>query len=275
MMKIYLKNSNECLIYKKNVVIFLTFILFFFLLPNAHVLADTPQKNILAQMKEDLRAIPEGTPPFASLIERWSHQYGTKAIEPLHTLLKDQSLSDQIRYIALMALVRTSGPSSIPKVESLLSDPSWQIKVGALRALRMIHKAHPEDTKLLLSKSPSPYIKLLSDKALVVRNEAIITIDTLNIPGLKNALLEALHSPKNYHGGRPLWVPQKILSHLSKHEPSRELTQEILPLLKNNSDPEFLELTLMTLEKISPKRPTLSEQASLKEKLTAWNNVQF
>jgi len=255
-------------------IVFFNIITIFLINPSPVFSAQTPlitEKEILIQLKEDIKNIPEKA-SFAIIIDRWSNQYGAHAIEPLFTLTQDTSLDENIRYVTLMTMVKAGGAHVYPKLYYFLEDPSWSIKGGALRAIRMIHSAQPHENLSMKPTHLNAFRKLLNDKALVVRNEAVMTIAALKIQGLTPELLQALHDSKNYNKGKPVWVPQKILHLLSILPPSENTSAQLLPLLENFEDSSFIELTIQTLEKISPNKPIIKNTAHLEHKKAAWKN---
>lgn len=259
-MKTYLKNLNACSTFS-----LLLFGGIAFSAPNTSF----SEKQIIAQIKEDLKNIPQQG-AFSSIIDRWSHLYGTQALTPLYKLTLDKSTSENIRYITLMAMVKSGGLSTVPQVNSLLLDPSWNIKVGSLKALRMIASAHPKERFILSQEQLDIYRALLKDKALVVRNETVMTIEALGIKELIPDLLLALNEPRNFHHGKPIWVPQKILRSLTTLDAPSSASKKLLPLLETVKDTEFTKLTLTTLENISNKKPKIKDNATLALRVEAW-----
>ena len=202
---------------------------------------------------------------FDSLLRRWEKLYGTQAVQPLLSLAQNRALADHERYIALMGAAKLGGKATGANMVPLLADQSWMIRNGALRAL----------TAIRASEASSAALRLLRDPALVVRLEAVDVLAQLKPAGSEAALLEALQSRANYHGGRAQWVPQRALAalvKLNRENPTRfpnpELARKLRPLLDHTSDPALQAKTVETLEALT--RQSLKPGHPLPARIQAW-----
>ncbi len=159
------------------------------------------------------------TPNFETLLNSWTLRYGNQAFLPLIEIAKERSLQDPIRYMALMGAAKTGGRNSAHSFKPFLKNPSWMIRNAALKCLR------------ILNNPTNEIFPLLHDPALVVRSEAITSVQALKPQGSMYALIDTLLSPENYHHGKALIIPQKAIKALEaitgKQTPPGPLEKQI------------------------------------------------
>jgi HEAT repeat protein len=185
--------------------------------------------SVLRNIVQDIHR--RNSASFDGLLSIWEKHYGTRAVPALLQVAKDRSQLDPDRYVAIMGVAKIGGTESAPLLAPLLKDPSWMIRNGTLRALAALgNPATAQDV-----------LPLLSDIALVVRLEAVHTIEKLRPTGAESALIAAVRNPENYHAGRAQWVPQHALTairHLQSQKiltsfESREAASKLTALLAN------------------------------------------
>jgi HEAT repeat protein len=194
---------------------------------------------------------------FERILKNWESRYGTRAVQPLLGLASDSKLTDPDRYLALMGAAKLGGSEIAPKLTSLLSDPSWMIRSGALRAISALN--HPATSSSVLA--------LLRDPALIVRVEAVEAATRLRPPGVKEALLQTLEDSANYHQGKAQWVPSRALAALVKLG-ARDAAPRLMPLLSRSSDPKLQRQTVEALESLTGRK--MATQGSISLKIEAW-----
>jgi len=201
---------------------------------------------------------------FTDLLESWQKKFGDSAIKSLTKISKNQKVEDTQRYIAIMGLSKLAGGATSSIVAPLLTDSSWLVKIGALRALRLVSQI--KQTKLN-SEQEQAVAKMMNDPALVGRNEAVITIMTLGLRSATPELINALKDQKNYHKGKAQWVPQKALSTLLVFEPNPATARKIASLLQRKTDQDLLKQTVSTIEKMMGQK---SPKGSLNVQADFW-----
>lgn len=210
---------------------------------------------MITSLKSDLAS--RNTTVFDHLLVRWERLYGTKAVEPLLSIAGDSSNADADRYVALMGAARLGGYSAAPLFVPFLKDSAWMIRSAALRVLAALE--NPQTAQATLA--------LLKDPALVVRLEAVTTVLKLRPVGLVSGLVEMAKDENNYHGGKALWVPQKVLDALVSLRAS-EAIPKLRPLLDRSTDPEFLAKTVDTLDTLSGQ--PAERELEVAERVTRW-----
>jgi HEAT repeat protein len=146
---------------------------------------------------------------FGPLLKKWqttsSHE---KTRDALMSLARDPSLPDPSRYIALQGFAHLSAspPSHAPasKIKPLSTDPSWMMRTASLKALEKV--SAPEAATLAVT--------LLKDPALVVRMEALSSIEKLKLSGkeIEHSLLDAAEDPRNWKENQPLVIPERAVN---------------------------------------------------------------
>lgn len=167
-----------------------------------------PQAELATTLKRELKQSTQTTEnSFRPLVQSWSDRFGTNAVSPLLTLARDASLPDDRRYIAVMAAAQLGGLAGAPQIHPLLEDRSWMVRSASLKALGALR--HPASAR--------PVMKSLKDRALVVRLQAVETLEQLNPPGVETALLDTLTYDPNFSAnGKALWVPYRALEALER-----------------------------------------------------------
>jgi HEAT repeat protein len=174
--------------------------------------AATPKKAandpILLLIRKDLS--DRKSVSFDHLLSEWEEKFGAGAVPSLIHIASDRSLPDPDRYIALMGSAKLGGEKVTGVLLPFLQDPSWMIRSASLKIVAAF------DQSETARKFQPTVFKALRDPALVVRAEAISTLEKLKTPGLEEALFESLEEPTNYHKGVAQWVPQRALQALVK-----------------------------------------------------------
>jgi HEAT repeat protein len=185
---------------------------------------------------------------FDALLSSWEKRYGTPAVPILVGVAQDKTASDSERYVAVMGIAKIGGKESAHLLTSFLKDKSWMVRDGTLRALSALNQ----------SQTAPAILPLVNDAALVVRLEAIRSVEKLRPEGSARALLAAIIDPINYHRGKAQWVPQKaleVLQHMKtlnvfSQSESHEAAMKLAALLENSRDPSLkpqIAATLRTL----------------------------
>jgi HEAT repeat protein len=175
------------------------------------------------------------SPSFNPLLQSWEQKYGTAVVSPLLEVARNKSASDSERYVAVMGIAKIGGKASAPLLSPFLKDSSWMIRNGTLRALTALK--HPETSAAVLP--------LVKDPALVVRLEAVQSVEKLHPEGSLKALLAAIDDSENYHHGKAQWVPQRALLALQHLQTQNEISQletretatKLAALLERPKDP--------------------------------------
>ncbi len=191
------------------------------------------------------------------------NRYGTQSITALKQILKTQTNSDELRWFALLTIVRLTGKDSLQTIQATLKDPNWILRNAALKAAVAIEATELQDD----------IESLLHDKSLIIRTTAVDSIGKLQLAESAPKLVNALFDEKNYHKGlksKALWIYDHILNVLTQfqHKQSVPKLVKLMELRLNAEDTdENSPKLLTTLEKITGKK---FKANSLKEQVFLW-----
>lgn len=106
----------------------------------------------------------------------------SKVVKPLI-----EALTDDDRYVREMAAQALGhlGKIAIPSLLQSISDPDWRIRVGVVVSLRV-------STNFV---DPDPIIRILADKSIYVRREAVKTLGRIGDKKILPYLVEATNDP--------------------------------------------------------------------------------
>lgn len=225
----------------------------------------SPGANLSQRIKKELaQHLKQSGAGFENLLSNWERNYGTQAVSPLLSIARDKKNKDTYRYVAILGAARLGGAQAKKEITGFLSDRVWMIRMASLRGLTALYKAQ----RITEGEITTGISRLLTDPALVVRNEAVISMRKLQIQSLTPKLIRVLVDKKNYHHGKPLWVPEKALFALQELKAPGSLAKGLYPVLQTQKDPTFLNLVVNTLEKMTGK--TLARGQPIRLRVQAW-----
>lgn len=107
---------------------------------------------------------------FASLSKQ-TQSFGPKAVPILLNAMKKKSYPVKNRWIAMFSLTKLMGKNSSKVLSKFTKHPDWMMRLGALKCLLFLKE----------KKYAKQYANLLSDKSMVVRQQALKNIHQLEI----------------------------------------------------------------------------------------------
>lgn len=113
----------------------------------------------------------------------------SKAVPSLIKIMKDGSFPDKNRWVATFLLGRIMGKKSAPFISKFTEHPSWVMRMASLKTLLALKDQRYSET----------YIKLLKDKSMLVRTQALSNINELAITKAAPHVWSMLYDKRNYH----------------------------------------------------------------------------
>lgn len=113
-----------------------------------------------------------------------------KAVPLLTYVMKSKKFTDKNRWVATFLLGRIMGVKSAPFLSKFASHPNWMLRLASLKALLALKQ----------TKYKGLYTRMLKDKALIVRLQALETIRQLNLKDLAPYVWAMLYNKENYSG---------------------------------------------------------------------------
>ena len=211
-------------------------------LPKAHVPdAQRMRRQIEAQSGRD----------FEDLLDQWQKSPATFRVQQfraLESLALDHSQLERTRYIALMGAARVAPETKTLKklLEKTKKESSWLLRSATLHLM-----TDRSEIPLFSAEAESYALASLKDPALLVRSQAVDSIQKLNSPRAAAALVAAALDPSNYSGGKAIWVPEKAIHALTELKATHEIWL-LSPLLSHQSDPKLQTQVLGALASLHP-----------------------
>lgn len=111
-----------------------------------------------------------------------------KAVPVLTYVMKTDSFPENNRWVATFMLGRIMGVKSAPFISKFAFHPNWMLRLASLKTLLALKQ----------TKFKGLYTRLLKDKAMIVRVQALENIRTLKITELAPYVWAMLYDKKNY-----------------------------------------------------------------------------
>jgi|GEM_PF-3461642 len=155
------------------------------------------KKATRADLANDMKKLKGAD--FVELVFEWGHKYGHGVLEPLAEISSDLKVSEDHRYMALVAAVDIAGEASLPLVKASLEDPCSFVRRAAVLSLVSLGK--PSDVELVYP--------LLKDKAMIVREASVRALARFSPKDVAARLYEVIASTDNFVKDNPL-SPVKV-----------------------------------------------------------------
>ena len=185
----------------------------------------------------------------------------------LKDIAYDSERSLQTRWKALVLSAELKPEIADLEMQKAANQSEWFMRNAALVGLRV---TKPQEARELA-------LKLLSDKALIVRSAALATLDGTLKAQEREALWVELRQERNFRKGQSLWIRSQILSRLAE-KPEKSEARKFVAALKEK-DQALHVAAIQGLEKLAGKNfglstSTVREKRNLvldySSKTTAW-----
>jgi HEAT repeat protein len=157
-------------------------------------------------------------------------------------MAKNDGLDMNSRWSALMKSATLAEGREIDEIRSFVTSKEWYLRNAALVAL---NKVDPD-------MAQSEAIKMLADKALVVRSAAVEIIGQNLSDKNKEILFGEMAKGYNFNRTSSLWIRKQILEKLAQS--ATEKDQPIFAKMLFDNDKKISELSANTLERITGKK---------------------
>ncbi len=150
-----------------------------------------------------------------------------------------QSQPTSLRWKLFMEIVEKGGPEASAMIQKASVHRDWVLRSAALVGVKSLGVQPAKELGL----------RLLKDKALVVRSEAVNLLKQLpSNPQIRTHLWSELQERRNFRGGQSLWVRKQIVEFLAQN-PVKEEKERFLKVLADR-DQEVAALGQRGLEKL-------------------------
>lgn len=233
------------------------------------VLASTQKKPVTAKdLKGDspletmyLKAA-KGKPDLLRLKQE-TMKLKQKAVPTLLKVMKDKKFPDENRWVATYMLGRIMGKKSAPLISKYAQHPNWMLRLASLKVLLHLDQKQYKGI----------YARLLEDKSLIVRHQALQNIKKMELKDLAPYVWKMLYNKKNYVGLKGKRKRSHIIKDAIKTVGDLGFSKARTPMLKmfkKNKYKDVFEELDYSLSKLSGK-PSPKGPISLKKQF--WNST--
>lgn len=178
-------------------------------------------------------------------------------VAPLDKIAFSDRADFQTRWSALVLLAQIQETGAEKTLEKALNHKEWFLRNAALLTYPTV----------LPKKANAVALKMLDDKALVIRSAAIEVLEANMDSQVRESLWAELDHPRNFRKKQSLWIRPQILQALARDPSSRET-----PLFLNHlrdADPKLHAFAIQALEKAT--RQTLgNSKMGVPERRDLW-----
>ena len=186
-----------------------------------------------------------------------------KAVPTLLKVMKEKKYPDENRWVATYMLGRIMGVKAAPLISKYSQHPNWMLRLASLKVLLHLNQKQYKGI----------YAKLLNDKSLIVRHQALQNIKKMEIKELAPYVWKMLYNKKNYVGLKGKRKRSNIIKDAIKTVGDLDFKQARKPMLKmfqKNKYKDVFEALDYSLSKLSKKN---SPDGPLTLKKHYWNQT--
>ena len=133
--------------------------------------------------------VPKGK-KHLELLKAESLKLKQDAVPTLSKVMKSSDYPDQNRWIATYMLGRIMGKKSASYISKFTKHPNWMLRLAALKVLLHLDQKQYDGI----------YARMLEDKSLIVRHQALQNIKEMNLTKLAPYVWKMLYNKQNYVG---------------------------------------------------------------------------
>lgn len=178
---------------------------------------------------------------------------GSNGLSGLRSIAFDSKTTERMKWNAIISMGVVYGDKALLDLERALKSDDWILRNSALISLRSFNSRLSKDWSL----------KLLKDKALVVRSSSVESLAYDLDDRTIGSLWEALHDPQNFRGSRSLWIRRQIVSAVAS-QPREVDAGRFIEVLRG-SDIELHPPAMRALERITGLRKGASDSTPQEE----------
>lgn len=184
-----------------------------------------------------------------------------KAVPTLLKVIKSNNYPDENRWVAIYMLGRIMGKKSAPYISKFTKHPNWLLRLASLKVLLHLDQRQYKGI----------YTRLLEDKSLIVRHQALQNIKEMDLKELAPYVWKMLYNKKNYLGLKGKRKRSNIIKDIIKIVGDLDFKKAKKPMLKMFKNKKYSDVYSeldYSLSKLSGKK---SPKGSLSIKKHYWN----
>lgn len=187
-----------------------------------------------------------------------------KAVPALVKVIKSADYPDKNRWIAMFMLGRVMGKKSANFISKFSAHPNWMMRLASLKVLLALDQKQYKGI----------YTRLLKDKAMIVRHQALENIRKLNLNSLAPYVWAMLYDKSNYAGSEGERKRAHIIKQAIRAVGDLGFEKSKSPMLKMIRDSKYKDVAQeldYSLNKLSEKK---SPDGNIKSKIHFWTRVE-
>ncbi|MAZ47617.1 MAG: hypothetical protein CME65_03590 [Halobacteriovoraceae bacterium] len=185
------------------------------------------------------------------------------AVPTLIKVMKSSDYPDQNRWIATYMLGRIMGKKSAPFISKFTKHPNWMLRLAALKVLLHLDQKQYDGI----------YARLLEDKSLIVRHQALQNIKEMNLTKLAPYVWKMLYNKQNYVGVKGNRKRSHIVKTAIKVIGDLDFKDAKMPMLKMIQKKKYSDIHGELDYALSLINDEKSPDGNLSVKRIYWNKV--
>ena len=186
-----------------------------------------------------------------------------KAVPTLLKVIKEKRFPDENRWVGMFMLGRIMGVKSANYISKYTKHPNWMLRLASLKVL--LH--------LKQDQYKGIYSRMLEDKSMIIRHQALQNIRELKIKSLAPYVWKMLYNKSNYVGMQGQRKRSSIIKDVIKTIGELDFKKAKSPMLKMIQGKKYKDIYEeldYSLSKIMNKK---SPKGNIQAKKHFWNRV--
>lgn len=149
----------------------------------------TSGKISLASLEALYKTIWKSAKDYQLLTQK-TLELSSTSVPLLLKVMKNSSYPENNRWMATFNLTRLMGKKTAPVLAKFLNHPHWMMRLAALKCLTLLRQSQME----------KEFIRLLRDPSLIIRKQALVSIDQLKLTTAAPYVWQMFKDQDNYSG---------------------------------------------------------------------------
>lgn len=163
-----------------------------------------------------------------SAVRKKAIEIGPKSVADLIKVINDKGYPLKSKWHSIFLIGQIIGDQSIPYLEKISNHKNWMLRLASLKTIAKLN-----------NKTSDVYKKLLKDKAMIVRFEALDSIERLKLSHLSKSVWNMLYDDRNYSKSEGKRKRSDLIKKVIKVVGNLKFEDAKKPLLKMVKDQKY------------------------------------
>ena len=200
---------------------------------------------------------------FITKLKSETLKYKQKAVPTLIKVMKGKAYPEENRWVATFMLGRIMGKKSANFISKFTKHPNWMLRLAALKVL--LHLEQKQFRGI--------YARLLEDKSLIVRHQALQNIKEMKLKSLAPYVWKMLYNKQNYVGIKGARKRSNIISDAIKIVGDLDLQKAKKAMLKMITKKKYKDVHAELDYSLSKLYKKSSPRGSFEVKKNYWSKI--